>query len=290
MNTLTDTSSAPTPSPQPEPTSSRVAMWLAVAAAFVAVAVAIVAVVVLVTDDDTTTDTSATTGTTATPTTTPSVSTTSAAPTTATSTPSSSTTADSTTTTDSSTTLTTIPDPTGRAVWPDPASSDRFTDPVDAAESFAVDALGMPDPVLGEFQSGDTRSGEVEARPSADGPITVILVRQLDASNSWFVVGSIAAEIVVDLPETLSVIESPVVVAGQVDAIADGNLEVELRVHGRAQPLATASAAASAGVATPFRFELPWTSDADWAQLVVTTRSEGAEGPTSAAAIAVRLR
>jgi hypothetical protein len=158
------------------------------------------------------------------------------------------------------------------------------------AEAFAVDGLGMEDPVVGGFVSGDSRSGEVEVRPSADGPITVMLVRQLDADNSWFVVGSISTEIVLDLPETLSVIESPVVVAGQVEAIADGDLDVELRVHGQSQPLATGSAAVEAGEPALFRFELPWTADADWAQLIVTTRSEGAQGPSSAAAIAVRLR
>lgn len=148
----------------------------------------------------------------------------------------------------------------------------------------------MRSPVLGEFQSGDTRSGEVEARPSANGPITVILVRQLDADDSWFVIGAISAEIVLDQPQTLATIQSPVIVAGEVEAGLDGTLAVELRVHGQAQPLATATTPVTGETPEPFRFELAWAGEAEWAQLVVTAQAAEADGPTSAAAIAVRLR
>src|SRR5690606_35883458 len=62
-------------------------------------------------------------------------------------------------------------DATATAVWPRSDTARRFEDPVAAARSFAVDFAVFADPVLGEFRQGDSRSGEVEVRPQADGPV-----------------------------------------------------------------------------------------------------------------------
>ena len=51
---------------------------------------------------------------------------------------------------------------TRHAIWPWSDTSTRFSDPVEAATNFATDYLGFTDPVVGDFQAGDSRSGEVE--------------------------------------------------------------------------------------------------------------------------------
>jgi hypothetical protein len=51
---------------------------------------------------------------------------------------------------------------TATAVWPDARSSTRYADPLAAARGFAVDYLGVANPVVGPFMAGDTRSGEVQ--------------------------------------------------------------------------------------------------------------------------------
>ena len=75
------------------------------------------------------------------------------------------------------------------SVWPLADSSVTYDDPIDAATEFATELVGFTDPVVGEFQQGDSRSGEVEVRPSADGPVTTVMVRQLDRrrqlGRSW---------------------------------------------------------------------------------------------------------
>src|SRR5689334_12156148 len=72
----------------------------------------------------------------------------------------------------------TLPVDTSTAVWP-PAGGARYTEPVAAAKGFATDLLGFVDPVVGVYQAGDSRSGEVEVRPVATGPVTTVVVRQL---------------------------------------------------------------------------------------------------------------
>ena len=48
-----------------------------------------------------------------------------------------------------------------------------------AARGFATDYVGFTDPIVGEFQQGDARSGEVPVQATVIGPITTVLVRQL---------------------------------------------------------------------------------------------------------------
>jgi hypothetical protein len=75
------------------------------------------------------------------------------------------------------------------AIWPLADTTTRFDDPVAAVTSFAVEYLGFTDPVIGEFQEGDARSGEVEVRAVDVGPPTRVLVRQLTDDDTWWVVG-----------------------------------------------------------------------------------------------------
>lgn len=75
------------------------------------------------------------------------------------------------------------------AMWPDPRSSRRFDDPVALARAFGDELLGFEDPDPGPLLEGDSRSGEVELRPSADGPVTTVIVRQL-GDDTWWVLGA----------------------------------------------------------------------------------------------------
>jgi hypothetical protein len=135
-------------------------------------------------------------------------------------------------TTEPTTTTTLAPDDTSSAVWPWSSSGTRYTDPVDAARGFAVDFVGFVDPVVGEFQAGDARSGEVQIRPNATGPVTTVLVRQLSGTDTWWVIGAVTANIQIDEPMAMDSVSSPVHLSGtstafeavvNVSLFADGN-------------------------------------------------------------------
>lgn len=172
------------------------------------------------------------------------------------------TTTDPTTTTESPTT--TAPDgDTSPAIWPWVESSTRFTDPVDAATSYATDFLGFTDPLIGEFQAGDNRSGEVEIRPGDPGPLTVVFVRQLTADDSWWVLASVAENIRVDEPESGDTVTSPLSLSGSARAF-EGTVEVEVRVDGSDEAIGVGFVTGSGGPeAGPFEgtveFDAPGT-------------------------------
>jgi len=67
-------------------------------------------------------------------------------------------------TTTTTTTLAATEQP-ATAIWPFASSATRFSDPLLAAQTFAIDYLGFTRPLIGAFQSGDNRSGEVQVRP-----------------------------------------------------------------------------------------------------------------------------
>lgn len=132
------------------------------------------------------------------------------------------------------------------AVWPFADSDVRYTDPVEAARGFAVDYVGFTDPIVGEFQAGDNRSGEVEVRSFENGPATVVLVRQITDDDTWWVLGSATENIVVEQPEALSTVTSPLTVSGEARAF-EGTVDVELRGDGLDEPLASGFVTGSGG-------------------------------------------
>ena len=68
------------------------------------------------------------------------------------------------------------------AVWPTAASSVRYHDPVAVARAFAINYLHFVNPIVGQFQQGDTHSGEVPihtaVRGPSLGPVTTVIVRR----------------------------------------------------------------------------------------------------------------
>ncbi len=133
---------------------------------------------------------------------------------------------------------TTPSEDTSTAIWPWADTSVRFADPVEAVASYATDFLGFTEPVLGEFRAGDSRSGEVEVRAGDDVElVTVVSVRQL-GDDDWWVLGSASENIVVDEPETLAIVESPLTLSGRALAF-EGTVEVEVRADGQGEAIAT---------------------------------------------------
>lgn len=147
------------------------------------------------------------------------------------------------TTAPATTTPTTAPaGDTATAVWPYARSSTRYADPQAAARGFAVDYLGVPGPSAGPFLAGDGRSGEVQV-----GGMRV-LVRQLGADGSWWVLGSVADRIKLDTPTGLDVVSSPVRLRGRSSAF-EANVSVEVREDGNRFPLGTGYVMGGAGPA-----------------------------------------
>lgn len=133
------------------------------------------------------------------------------------------------------------------AIWPAP--SVVFATPEEAAADFVASVLiSDGDPLLGEFQQGDARSGEIAVlfageTGDLDPPIEsgLLLLRQIGPTDGWYVIGATSDGVVLDTPTTSSeVAAGPVTVAGQgrgfegtlvVRAFAPGDADAELDVQ-----------------------------------------------------------
>ena len=263
--------------------------WLngVVVAAVVAVTLLAVVALVLLLGDESTTTTDSTTTTAATITTSTSATDSTATTVSSTTGSSGSTSTETTTSTTQPTTATTpttatVPPSTipagGAAVWPWADSGMRYDDPVDAALGFATDFVGFDDPIAGEFLAGDTRSGEVEIRATADGPITTVFVRQLTGDDTWWVLGSATANIVVQEPDALAAIGNPVEVSGEGRTV-EGVIDVQVRADGRPTPIGTGTVPVSDNEELqPFEAQIPWSStNAEWGAVVFLTRNAGGD-------------
>ena len=233
--------------------------WRATAIIAVLVAaIAVVAALLVANDDDTTT-----TPTTAAPTT-------AAPPTTTPSTP------------------VTVPSGDLRtAVFPTDGAG--FADPIEATAAFTAD-LGFRDPVVGELQQGDARSGEVEVRPIADGPVTTVFVRQLGTSGRWFVLGAATSSIQLDSPAALDEVSSPVRLRGTSTAF-EANVNVEIRQDAEPRVLGTGFVMGGAnGEMGPFDGTVAFTSpSAELGAIVLRTLSMEDGSTWEAAVVRVAL-
>jgi hypothetical protein len=147
------------------------------------------------------------------------------------------------------------------AIWPFASTVTRFGDPVLAAQAFATAYLGFVNPIVGKFQQGDSRSGEVPVRATPTGAVTTILVRQLTSENSWWVLGASCPDITVTPPLSSERISSPVEIRGRSTAF-EAVVNVEVRQDGTLAPLKTDTVmGGSMGVIGPFKksisFALP---------------------------------
>jgi len=89
------------------------------------------------------------------------------------------------------------------AIWP--AADVVLDSPSAAAADFVTGALAVP-ATLGEYQAGDSRSGEIEVRFAGEGGGTevtrgLLLLRQLGPDNSWFVLAAPNDVVTIATPE-----------------------------------------------------------------------------------------
>ncbi len=211
------------------------------------------------------------------------------APSTTTSTTAGTTTTEAATTTTAAATTTTADDPSfyTSAMWPWFESSLRYTDPVDAARGFAEDYVGFTAPIVGEFMQGDSRSGEVEVKPTEDGPVTTILVRQLGPASHWWVLGAVTEHTLITAPDALEAIDNPLQVAGEALAF-EGVVEVELRADGSTTPLVAGTVTGGGGEMRPFEGDFVWTNPGDGGGAVLLlTRDQDDDGVWTVSAVRV---
>jgi hypothetical protein len=254
------TPSDQTPPPAERADRTRIGL---IAAAVAVVVLAIVLAAILVADDDELTTVDSTTSTSST--------------TTATST--STSTSSSTTSSRPSTTSTTLPagevtdEEAATIVWPAPGGGTTYDDPADATEAFATDLVGFTDPIVGDVQQGDSRSGEVEVRSVPDGPVTTVLVREMGDGN-WYVIGATTPDIEVDDPVAGTAIDTPLLVAGRARAF-EGTVQVAVYERGSGGQLGSGFVTGSgSGELGPFSGSIDWDNPVGgWGNVVFWTSS-----------------
>ena len=93
-----------------------------------------------------------------------------------------------------------------------------FACPEDAAIDFVSKVFGVP-PNLGEFQQGDSRSGEIDVLSPAEGGgvaiRSVLLLRQLGPDDGWFVLAAIGENTIASPASGSEVAAGPVEVSGE---------------------------------------------------------------------------
>ncbi len=175
------------------------------------------------------------------------------------------------------------------AIWPTIASSVRYATPTAAAGGFALAYLHMTDPIVGVFRSGDTRSGEVPVRGYEGGPETTVLVRQVASDASWWVIGAATQAITINVPSTLALVKSPLMITGLSTAY-EAVVNVSLREDDVSTPLATGTTkGGSMGKLGPFHTALTFENPSSaYGALVLYTIS--AKDGSIASASVMRLR
>jgi hypothetical protein len=199
------------------------------------------------------------------------------------------TTAEGSTTTTESTTTTSVfkgvdPDV---PIYPDPTTSQRYDDPVAATQSFAT-WVGFTHPVIGEFQQGDSRSGEVEVRSFENGAPTIVLVRQLE-DDAWYVIGTSTESIQLGSPQPGETIASPQELLGEAYAF-EGNVLVRLFADGVQEPVGQTNVTGRGdGVLGDFAGELEFTNDTDATHGVLVLNGTSGEDGGATEVLAIRV-
>jgi hypothetical protein len=188
-------------------------------------------------------------------------------------------------------TSTTAPTPAvWPAIWPWTDGELRFRDPVAATRSFATAYLHMTEPIVGRFQQGDSRSGEVAVRPSPGGAVTTVLVRQLGKDGSWWVLGAATDNIRLTDPAALATITSPVDLRGTSTAF-EATVNVSIRQDGEPDALAETFVMGGAnGQMGPFAASIDFARPTSRAGGIVLYTTSAADGRvTEATALRVRF-
>jgi hypothetical protein len=118
------------------------------------------------------------------------------------------------------------------AIWP--AADVVFATPEEAAADFVSAVLiSEGDPVLGEFQQGDARSGEIAVlfageEGDLDPPLDagVLLLRQIGPTDGWYVIAAMSDGAVIDIPSALDQVPAGIVTVSGEGRGFEGTLAV----------------------------------------------------------------
>jgi hypothetical protein len=193
------------------------------------------------------------------------------------------------TTAEPPTTPSTTPPPAGEstagsdALWPDPTGT-LFDDPVAAVRGFAQQVVGVDDPPLSAFRPDGPDRGEVDVlRRSEDGATldagaSAVTVGRLDGAH-WFVVEAASADVVIDTPERLQPVSSPLSVSGRGHGY-EGTIVASVRARSAAAAsLAEAAAIAGSGAELePFTVELAFAEPEPGVGIVLASDEAAADG------------
>ena len=183
-------------------------------------------------------------------------------------------------------TTTTVTAPAGNVVvWPPAGTTTPYSDPVVAATEFATKLAGFTNPIVGTFNQGDSRSGEVEVRSTSSGPVTTVFVRQVGTDSAWSVIGSATPNIVVSSPSALEVVSSPVKLAGTSTAF---EATVNVTVHDRSGGAALGEGivmGGSMGTMAPFSSTQAFTKPATAEGSIVFVTKSAKDGTVSEAGV-----
>jgi len=182
----------------------------------------------------------------------------------------------------------TSPADAATAVWPVASSTVRYGDPVAAAGGFATAFVGFQAPVVGQFMAGDGRSGEVEVRPRASGPVTTVFVRQLE-DGSWWVLGAAGSTIRLDSPSAGDLIGSPVRLTGAAHTF-EGHVTVTIREDGVPAAVGTGFVTGAGDRMGPFDGEVAFARTPSQRYGAVVLTEESAENGQVWQASVVRIR
>jgi len=207
--------------------------------------------------------------------------------------PSTSTTSSRASTTTATSTTTTPQAALSTALWPTAASSVRYHDPVAVARAFAINYLRFVNPVVGQFQQGDAHSGEVPIRATVEqaslGPATTMIVRQIGADGSWWVLGAATPNISLTQPVALATISSPVRLRGMSTAF-EGTVQVSIRQDDVAKPLVESYLMGGSNRLGPFDASFTFAAPTSrYGAIVLYTISSANGHVTEATVIRVRL-
>jgi Immunoglobulin-like domain of bacterial spore germination len=120
-----------------------------------------------------------------------------------------------------------------QAMWPDPAGSDRYADPVDAARSFVEGFLGVGAPPLSEFRAGEPGAGDIdvfarnENGQASERVATTLSLRQLDGQD-WWVTAAASGNVRIESPQPVADVSTPLRVTGSARGF-EGTVVVQVR-------------------------------------------------------------
>jgi hypothetical protein len=195
------------------------------------------------------------------------------------------TTTTTTTTTPTTTTTTTTTTPVALeqpAVWP--AAHMVVATPEQAAADFVEQVLGVP-AVLGEFQQGDQRSGEIEVFLAGENeasatlwPRAILFLRQLGPADGWFVIGAASEHVTIATPRVGDVVSAgPLTVEGMGRGF-EATLVVAAFVPGNPEPLDLAVTFGGAlDIAEPYRAQLDLSNAPSGVVAILTRGGVGLE-------------